>query len=141
MPDLYTVGTDGSLLAHGDYDAGITKEIDRKIRNMPLVVDHCLKKARELLGATGSENFEIVLSTERGAEVFENRSDVTGGTQYLGRKLRYSSGGWGQGIGSSSKGHEESRPRAYVAPSNSKGIHEELSQAVLLKAAMSMSGK
>jgi hypothetical protein len=33
------------------------------------------------------------------------------------------------------------RPRAYVAPSNSNGIREELSQAVLLKAALGMAGK
>jgi hypothetical protein len=33
------------------------------------------------------------------------------------------------------------RARAYVVPKNNKGIHEELSQAVLLKAALGMSGK
>lgn len=33
------------------------------------------------------------------------------------------------------------RPRAYVVPKNREGIHEELSQAVLLKAALGMSGK
>jgi hypothetical protein len=33
------------------------------------------------------------------------------------------------------------RPRYYVAPKNRKGIHEELSQAVLLKAALGMAGK
>lgn len=33
------------------------------------------------------------------------------------------------------------RPRAYVVPSNDEGIHEELSEAVLLKAALGMSGK
>ena len=33
------------------------------------------------------------------------------------------------------------RPRFYVAPANAKGVHEELSQAVLLKAALGMAGK
>jgi hypothetical protein len=33
------------------------------------------------------------------------------------------------------------RPRFYVAPSNNQGIHEELSEAVLLKAALGMSGQ
>jgi hypothetical protein len=33
------------------------------------------------------------------------------------------------------------RPRAYVAPANSEGIREELSQAVLLKAALGMAGR
>lgn len=33
------------------------------------------------------------------------------------------------------------RPRSYVVPSNREGIHEELSQAVLLKAALGLSGK
>jgi hypothetical protein len=33
------------------------------------------------------------------------------------------------------------RPRSYVAPKNREGIHEELSQAVLLKAALGMSGR
>lgn len=36
---------------------------------------------------------------------------------------------------------ETQRPRAYVVPKNYDGIHEELSQAVLLKAAMGMHGK
>jgi hypothetical protein len=33
------------------------------------------------------------------------------------------------------------RPRFYVTPANREGIHEELSQAVLLKAALGMSGQ
>lgn len=33
------------------------------------------------------------------------------------------------------------RPRSYVVPKNNKGIHEELSQAVLLKAALGMAGQ
>jgi hypothetical protein len=33
------------------------------------------------------------------------------------------------------------RPRAYVVPKNNKGIHEELSQSVLLKAALGMAGQ
>jgi hypothetical protein len=33
------------------------------------------------------------------------------------------------------------RPRAYVMPKNNQGIREELSQAVLLKAALGMTGQ
>jgi hypothetical protein len=33
------------------------------------------------------------------------------------------------------------RPRFYVAPSNNQGIHEELADAVLLKAALGMTGR
>jgi hypothetical protein len=33
------------------------------------------------------------------------------------------------------------RPRAYGAPANNEGIHEELSENVLLKAAMNMEGR
>lgn len=33
------------------------------------------------------------------------------------------------------------RPRVYVTPSNAEGIHEELSDSVLLKAAMGRAGK
>jgi hypothetical protein len=36
---------------------------------------------------------------------------------------------------------KNTRVRAYVCPSNSHGIYEELSDAVLLKAAMGMAGK
>jgi hypothetical protein len=36
---------------------------------------------------------------------------------------------------------DQQRPRAYVCPKNNKGIREELSDAVLLKAALGMSGK
>jgi hypothetical protein len=33
------------------------------------------------------------------------------------------------------------RPRSYVVPANYEGIHEELADAVLLKAALGMSGQ
>jgi hypothetical protein len=36
---------------------------------------------------------------------------------------------------------DQQRPRAYVCPSNNRGIREELSQAILLKSALGMSGK
>lgn len=36
---------------------------------------------------------------------------------------------------------ETQRPRAYVHPINNQGIHEELSQSVLLKAAIAMEGR
>lgn len=91
----------GGLTVGGDYDPGISEHVDRAIRNMPAVVAYCEQKARELLAATGSENFEVVVSKRAGQQ----------------------------------------RPRAYVVPKNDKGIHEELSQAVLLKAALGMQGK
>jgi hypothetical protein len=40
-----------------------------------------------------------------------------------------------------SENTEYFRPRVYVAPANSDGIREELSQAVLLKAALGMAGR
>lgn len=97
----YSASSSGISLVAGDYDAGITEEIDRKIRHMPVVVAHINKRAYDLLAATDSENFEVILSA----------------------------------------GRDQQRPRAYVAPANGRGIHEELSQAVLLKAAMGMAGK
>jgi hypothetical protein len=33
------------------------------------------------------------------------------------------------------------RPRAYVAPINAEGVHEELTDSVLLKAAINMEGQ
>lgn len=36
---------------------------------------------------------------------------------------------------------ETQRPRVYVAPRDDQGIHEELADAVLLKAALGMTGK
>lgn len=97
---LYGV-SGGGLSVIGEYDPKITEEIDRKIRNLPVVVQRCRQKADELVKATGSANFEVVLS----------------------------------------RGEDQQRPRAYVAPANSNGIHEELSEAVLLKAALGMAGK
>lgn len=97
MPDAGGTG----LTVSGEYDPGISAEVDRKIRNMPGVIEHITKKANELLASTGSGNFDVLVSAKPG----------------------------------------QSRPRAYVRPINSAGIHEELSQAVLLKAAMGMAGK
>jgi hypothetical protein len=85
----------------GGYDAGITAEIDQKIRHMTRVEMYCHTKAEELKAATGSGNFRVYAQTRK----------------------------------------ETQRPRFYVAPFNREGIHEELSQAVLLKAALGMSGK
>jgi hypothetical protein len=89
------------LSVAGAYDPGITPEIDRKIRNMPMVVEYINAKAHELLSAVGSDNFEVILSHKP----------------------------------------DQQRPRAYVCPSNNKGIHEELSEAILLKAALGMAGR
>jgi hypothetical protein len=122
----------GSLSVAGEYDPKITKEVNRQIRNMPFIVNHCLQRARDLLDATGSSNFEIVLSTTDGGKVYKSTSDVIGRSRHLKS---------GAAEGSTDKPVERQRPRAYVAPANNKGIHEELSQAVLLKAAMGMAGK
>ena len=97
----------------GEYDPGYSEEIDKKIRNLPEIVEYIHRKAIELLGATGSDNFDVWLSTEEGG----------GGTR------------------ASHWPAETQRPRAYVGPCNGKGIHEELSQAVLLKAALGMAGQ
>lgn len=102
MPDLFSAnGNTLKVEMTGEYDPGITAEIDQRIRHLPLVVRHMLEMAAMLKNSTGSQNFEIYSQTRP----------------------------------------ETQRPRAYVAPRNNEGIHEELSQAVLLKAALGMSGK
>lgn len=100
---MLVAGGGSSLGVSGAYDPKITPEIDRKIRNMPGIAQHCYNKAIQLARETGSPNFEVILSY-----------NAEGG---------------------------QSRPRAYVCPKNNEGIHEELSQAVLLKAAMAMAGR
>lgn len=102
MPDLFS--PNGNALKvdmSGSYDPGITAEIDKRIRHLPIVIERMLEKAALLKNSTGSGNFTIVSQTKPNTQ----------------------------------------RPRAYVAPRNDQGIHEELSQAVLLKAAMGMSGQ
>lgn len=103
MPDVFHSGTGGFTLkvGGGDYDAGITPEIDKQIRHMQMVQMYCHGRAEMLRQATGSNNFRIVAQQDP----------------------------------------QTQRPRFYVAPSNHEGIHEELSQAVLLKAALGMTGK
>lgn len=102
MPNLFSAnGNQLKVDMSGEYDAGITDEIDRQIRHIPDVIMHMLRKAAQLKSGTGSSNFEIIIQAQ----------DTT------------------------------QRPRAYVVPKNNTGIHEELSQAVLLKSALSMEGK
>lgn len=102
MPNFFSAnGNSLKVDMTGDYDPGITAEIDRRIRHIPDIIMHMLEKAAELKSGTGSGNFEIVIQAQ------ENTA----------------------------------RPRAYVVPKNREGIHEELSQAVLLKAALGMEGK
>jgi hypothetical protein len=96
----------------GEYDPGITPEVDRKIRNMPEVVAYVNGKAQELLDGVGSPNFETILMGET--------------YPYPVKHPRRA---------------DQQRARAYVCPSNGKGIHEELTQAVLLKAALGMAGR
>lgn len=85
----------------GQYDPGITAAVDKEIRHMPIVLAHMIAKANQLLSATASRNFRIIVQADS----------------------------------------QTQRPRAYVVPANSKGIHEELKNAVLLKAALGMAGK
>lgn len=102
MPNLFSPnGNQLKVDMTGDYDAGITDEIDKKIRHLHPVLMHMSAKAAELMHATGSPNFTLVSQSRP----------------------------------------ETQRPRVYVAPKNNQGIHEELSQAVLLKAALGMAGK
>lgn len=131
---MYGVGSNGGLTSVGSYDPKITEEVDRQIRNMPFIVDYCYAKAVELVKATGSDNFEVVLSTEHGGTV------AHGGASSRGRMSKRIVFGRSQGSGGS-HGTETQRPRAYVMPANNNGIHEELSEGVLLKAALGMTGK
>jgi hypothetical protein len=102
MPDLFSAnGNSLKVNMVGDYDPGITAEIDKRIRHMPQVILAMLEKAATLRHSTGSNNFETITQSDPNTQ----------------------------------------RPRSYVAPKNRDGIHEELSQAVLLKAALGMSGK
>jgi hypothetical protein len=102
MPNLFSPnGNQLKVDISGDYDAGITDEIDRQIRHLPVVVSAAMEKAALLKNSVGSPNFELVIQARS----------------------------------------ETARPRVYVVPKNNKGIHEELSQAVLLKAALGMAGK
>lgn len=60
MPELFSAN--GNILKVSmtdEYDPGITDEIDRQIRHLPLVVAHCASKAVELKQATGSGNFAV----------------------------------------------------------------------------------
>ena len=100
MADFFHAQGNHLVVGPGDYDPGITPEIDQKIRHLPMVVDGVIERAGALRRSAGS-NFEIVLSLNK----------------------------------------KNSRPRAYVVPKNNEGIREELADAVLLKAAMGMSGK
>lgn len=102
MPELFSQnGNQLKVDMTGEYDPGITEEIDRQIRHMQPVLLRMTESAARLKRATGSPNFEVVVSLNPSGQ----------------------------------------RPRAYVAPSNREGIHEELSDAVLLKAALGMSGQ
>jgi len=97
----------------GEYSPGDADELDRKIRNMPAVIAYVNAKAEELRRSVGSENFETIL---------------------MGVSYPFP-------VHHPRRGDAQARARAYVCPSNSKGIHEELSQAVLLKAALGMAGR
>lgn len=64
---------------------------------------------------------------------------VLSAVQYAAVKLRNATGSGNFEIVTQNDPNTQ-RPRSYVVPKNNKGIHEELSQAVLLKAALGMAG-
>jgi hypothetical protein len=97
---LFVASGSSRLSVGGEYDPGITPEVDRLIRHIPFIVSYTNDRAHELQRDAG-DNFEVILS---------NRP-------------------------------EQSRPRAYVCPKNNDGIREELGRAVLLLAALGMSGR
>lgn len=102
MPEFFSAnGNNLKVDVSGSYNPGITADIDRRIRHMPIVILKMLEKAATLKSSTGSSNFEIVTQSRP----------------------------------------ETQRPRSYVVPKNQQGIHEELADAVLLKAALGMAGK
>lgn len=102
MPDFFSSnGNNLSVDVNAQYDPGITEEIDRAIRHLPIVTSHCVSKAVECQQSTGSDNFVVITQNDP----------------------------------------QTQRPRAYVAPRNDAGVHEELADAVLLKSALGMSGK
>lgn len=102
MPDLFSAnGNSLKVDMGGSYDPGITEEIDKAIRHLPIVVAAAMESAATLKNSVGSPNFELIIQAQSNTQ----------------------------------------RPRVYVVPKNNKGIHEELSQAVLLKAALGMAGK
>lgn len=101
MPDLFSANGNQLSVGGGEYDAGITPEIDKQIRHMRPVVMKMVEKSAQLRRATGSTNFGVITQMDESTQ----------------------------------------RPRSYVVPINDEGIHEELAEAVLLKAALGMSGQ
>ncbi len=100
MP-IFIAGEGDRLNAGSDeYSPGDLNAIDKAIRHMAAVVAHERVKGLELVAATGSDNFDIVVQNDP----------------------------------------ETQRARVYGAPINSEGIHEELSQSLLLRAALGMEG-
>ncbi len=100
MP-IFIAGEGDRLNAGSDeYSPGDLNAIDKAIRHMDAVVAHERVKGLELVAATGSDNFDIVVQNDP----------------------------------------ETQRARVYGAPINGEGIHEELSQALLLRAALGMEG-
>lgn len=62
MPDLFSAN--GNVLKvdmTGDYDPGITAEIDRQIRHIPEVILEMMRRAATLKNSIGSPNFELVI--------------------------------------------------------------------------------
>lgn len=102
MPNLFSAnGNQLKVDMNGSYDPGITEEIDKQIRHLPVVIRAAMEKAATLKNSINSPNFELVIQAQPNT----------------------------------------ARPRVYVVPKNNKGIHEELADSVLLKAALGMAGK
>ena len=67
MAELYQVNANGQALTatphFGEYDPKITKEIDRRIRHLPMVVKYVADMAR-ILKIKAGHNFEVIVSTK-----------------------------------------------------------------------------
>jgi hypothetical protein len=60
---LFVASGSYGLKVGGEYDPGITPEIDKKIRHLPFIVDYVTRKAYELQRDAG-DNFEVILSNK-----------------------------------------------------------------------------
>jgi hypothetical protein len=96
----------------------LTDEQHRAIRHMPMVVAHITAKAEEMLGLVDAMCLSELTSKRWKNSQKMGHFDVV-----------------------VSDSPDNTRPRAYVHPIDSKGIHIEMTHHVLLKAAAAMAGR
>lgn len=101
-----------------DTEWRMTDEQHRAIRHMPMVVDHCIALAEQMLVIV-DQLCEQVLTSKR----WEKR----GKTGHFGIKISNAPG--------------NTRPRIYVHPIDGHGIRIEMTHHVLMKAAAMMGGR